>query len=65
MKIILDNSPAKLAIVTPHGAVEIEVWPGDDNVGSTVVNTRTAAGNYDQCLRGDESTRIVFKKKQL
>lgn len=59
MKIILDNSPAKLDIVTPHGSVEIEVWPSTQ----TAVTVKPNENHGDQCLRSDDGSRIILRPR--
>lgn len=59
MKIVLDNSPAKLEIAAPHGSVEIEVWPG----GQTCVTVKPNLEHSDQCLRSDDGTRVILKPR--
>lgn len=61
MKITLDNSPAKLEIVTPHGAIQIEVWPGSQ----TCVTVKPDENYSNQCLRSDSDDwcQIVFRPR--
>lgn len=68
MKIQLDNSPAKLEISTPHGVIEIEVWP-TSGIGacgggsSTHIIVKPNLEHSDQCLRSDDGSRIILKPR--
>lgn len=63
MKIQLDNSPAKLDIVTPHGSIELEVWPSNPNGGHTAVTVKPNENHGDQCLRSDDGSRIILRPR--
>jgi hypothetical protein len=65
MKIVLDNSPVRLEIETPHGSLEIEVWPsGHTGGGSTQVTVKPNEAHSDQALRSDDGTRIILRSRK-
>lgn len=63
MKIIFDNSPAKLEIETPHGSVAIEIWPGDIHTRRTVVNVTPNEQHVDNTARSDKNTIVTLNTR--
>jgi len=59
MKIVLENEPAKIQIVTPHGTVDISLWP----VSHTEVTVSPSLDHSDYCARGDNNTKITLKPR--
>lgn len=59
MKIILDETPVSLVIVTPHGSIQLEVWPAQQ----TSVTIKPNEAHSDQCLRSDDGTRVILKPR--
>lgn len=59
MKIIFDNSPAKLEIETPHGAIAIEIWPGR----FTTVLVTPNEQHIDNCARTEKNTCITLNPR--
>jgi hypothetical protein len=60
MKIILDDSPARLEIESPHGEIIIDVWPGQH----TKIMVAPNENHSDYCARGERETVITLKPRE-